>query len=128
MKRIVVTVLIIVATQLDAHHSVPVNFDMEKTVTINGVLVSTRWVNPHSHLVLTVPLENGATERWLVEWNGINTIRRMAPKLGFSIEDFVVGETISVTGWLGRHDKTVFLQEVSFADGDHFKWNTRPSD
>ena len=109
----------------DAHHSVPVNFDMGTNHSITGILKETSWRNPHSHLVLEVTNDAGEKETWLVEWNAINTIRRLLKKLEFSIDDFEIGEEITVTGWLGRNDKSVYFREVTFSDGRHFVWQTR---
>lgn len=110
---------------VNAHHSVPVNFDMATNHSITGVLKETSWRNPHSHLVLEVTNEAGEKETWLVEWNAINTIRRLLSKLEFSIDDFEIGEEITVIGWLGRNDKSVYFREVTFSDGRHFVWQTR---
>jgi hypothetical protein len=116
---------LLLGSAVNAHHSVPVNFDMNTELAITGVLVETSWRNPHSHLVLEVTNEAGEKETWLVEWNAINTIRRLLSKLEFSIDDFEIGEEITVTGWLGRNDKSVYFREVTFSDGRHFVWKTR---
>ena len=108
-----------------AHHSVPVNFDMDNTVSITGVLKETHWRNPHSHLVLEITNDAGEAETWLVEWNAINTIRRLLRKDNISIDDFVIDSEITVTGWMGRNDNSVYLREVTFEDGRHFVWQTR---
>ncbi len=110
-----------------AHHSVPVNFDMQSDHSVTGVLTDIAWRNPHSHLVLEVTTDDGGTEKWLVEWNAVNTIRRLSGKLGFSLDDFVLGETITVQGWIGRHDKSIYLRSVIFEDGRHVEWKTRLS-
>ena len=110
-----------------AHHSVPVNFDMQSDYTVTGVLVETAWRNPHSHLVLKVTNDQGETEDWLIEWNAVNTIRRLSKKLGFSLDDFVIGDTITVRGWRGRHNNSVYLREATFGNGQSFEWKTRLS-
>lgn len=108
-----------------AHHSVPVNFDMDVNHTITGTITATHWRNPHSQIVLDVKNEAGEVETWLVEWNAINTIRRLLKKESITTDDFKIGEEISVTGWLGRHNKSVYFREVTFSDGRHFVWQTR---
>ena len=118
-------VALLLGSAVNAHHSVPVNFDMNTEKTITGVLVETSWRNPHSHLVMEVTNEAGEKETWLVEWNAINTIRRLLSKLEFSIDDFEIREEISVMGWLGRNDKSIYFREVTFSDGRNFVWQTR---
>ena len=54
-----------------------------------------------------------------------HTIRRLLSKLEFSIDDFEIGEEISVMGWLGRNDKSIYFREVTFSDGRNFVWQTR---
>lgn len=108
-----------------AHHSVPVNFDMDVNHTITGTITAAHWRNPHSQIVLEVTNDAGEAETWLVEWNAINTIRRLLKKESITTDDFKVGEEITVTGWMGRHSKSVYFREVTFSDGRHFVWQTR---
>jgi hypothetical protein len=108
-----------------AHHSVPVNFDLDVNHTVTGIIKETHWRNPHSQIVLEVTNEAGDAEVWLVEWNAINTIRRLLKKESITTDDFKVGEEISVIGWKGRHNKSVYFREVTFSDGRHFVWQTR---
>ena len=110
---------------LPAHHSVPVNFDMNSDIEVHGVIVRTKWVNPHSQLTLEVTTEDGETETWLVEMNALNTIRRLGKKLGWSTDDFVVGETITVGGWRGRHDRSVYFRRATLQSGREIIWQSR---
>ena len=41
-------VLIMIPLAGNAHHSVPVNFDMKSFIEVHGVIMKTKWVNPHS--------------------------------------------------------------------------------
>ncbi len=128
LKKVVLAMLLgMVLPAAFAHHSVPVNFDMQSNHSITGVLTETAWRNPHSHLVLEVETEDGSTEKWLVEWNAVNTIRRLSGKLGFSLDDFVIGETMTIEGWMGRHEKSIYLRGVTFSDGRQVEWKTRLS-
>jgi hypothetical protein len=105
--------LLILSTPLLAHHSVPVNFDSSREVTITGVLTEVVWINPHSRFRMDVKNEDGSTVEWLVELGAINTMRRA----GFETERFLVDDTISVTGWPGRRDRTILLRSAVLADG-----------
>lgn len=116
---------LLTAANATAHHSVPVNFDTQSDHTISGVLKKTKWVNPHSQLQVEVAFDDGTTELWLVEMNAINTIRRLGRKMGFSTEDFVVGETITVGGWLGRHDRSIYFRRATLASGKTIVWQSR---
>ncbi len=36
-------------TPLLAHHSVPAEYDVGKTIAIQGVVTKIEWMNPHAH-------------------------------------------------------------------------------
>ena len=96
-----------------AHHSVSVNFDQSQEITIEGELTEISWRNPHSHIRIEVMDDHGATVQWLVEMGAVNTMRR----IGFEMERFVVAKPISITGWPGRRDRSMYLLEVTLDDG-----------
>ncbi len=94
-----------------AHHSVAVNFDQASEITVEGQLTEVAWRNPHSHLRLKATDATGA--EWLVELGAINTMRRS----GFEIDRLMVGDSISITGWPGNRDRTIYFLEATLEDG-----------
>jgi hypothetical protein len=108
-----------------AHHSVPVNFDMNSDIEVTGVIKKTKWVNPHSQITLEVTAEDGSTVTWLVEMNALNTIRRLGRKLGWSTDDFVTGETITVGGWQSRQNNSVYFRRATLQSGKEIVWESR---
>ena len=108
-----------------AHHSVPVNFDTNSSHTVTGKLIKTKWVNPHSQLQVEVTTDDGGAEVWLIEMNAINTIRRLVKKMGFTTDDFIIGETITVGGWLGRHHRAIYFRAAKLASGQEIIWQSR---
>lgn len=119
-----ITALLFAAT-VGAHHSVPVNFDTNSSHTVTGKLVKTKWVNPHSQMQVEVTSDDGSKEVWLIEMNAINTIRRLGKKMGFTTDDFVVGETITVGGWLGRHHRAIYFRTAKLQSGQEIIWQSR---
>lgn len=106
--------LLAVATPALAHHSVPVNFDQSKEITITGALTEIKWINPHSRFRLDVKQDDGMTVEWLVEMGAINTMKRA----GFDIDKFTVGDTLTIIGWPGRaRDRTMLLRTAVLKDG-----------
>jgi hypothetical protein len=91
-----------------AHHSVPVNFDQSREVTVTGAITDIKWVNPHSHWRLDVTNPDGSTVEWLVEFGARNTMVRA----GFPMERFSVGDRVEITGHPGRRDRALLLREV----------------
>ena len=109
-----VTILTLTGAEiLMAHHSVPVNFDQSSSITVEGVLTEIRWANPHSHFRMDVTDEEGATAEWLVEMGSLNTMKRS----GFEMHLFLVGGPVVITGWPGRRDRVVFLNQALLYDG-----------
>ena len=97
-----------------AHHSVPVNFDSSKEVTITGTLTEAKWINPHSRFRLDVKQDDGTRVEWLVEMGAVNTMRRA----GFAIDKFVVGDALTIIGWPGRdRERTMLLRTAVLKDG-----------
>jgi hypothetical protein len=93
---------------LGAHHSVPVNFDQSKEVTVTGVITEIKWVTPHSHWRLEAQGDDGKPVEWLIEFGAVNTMKRA----GFPMERFKFGDTVAVTGYPGRRDRAVLLRSV----------------
>ena len=106
--------LLLCAVSARAHHSVPVNFDQSKEITISGTLTEAKWINPHSRFRIDVKQDDGKTVEWLVEMGAVNTMRRA----GFEIEKFVVGDTLTIIGWPGRgRDRSMLLRTAVLKDG-----------
>lgn len=105
--------VLLMSAPLVAHHSVPVNFDQSREITIKGTITEIAWINPHSRFRIDVKGEDGATREWLVEMGAINTMRRA----GFQTDKFAVGDEISIVGNPGRRDRTMLLQAAILRDG-----------
>ncbi len=106
-----------VPAALLGHHSVPVNFDQSREITVAGILTEVKWLNPHSRFRLDVTQDDGTTMEWLVEMGAINTMRRS----GFATELFVVGDSVSVTGPPGRRERVVLLSRAYVHDGSELR-------
>ena len=57
------------ATVLSAHHSRAM-YDVEKLVSVEGVVSDVQWRNPHMWITLDVPGTSGKTESWGFEGAG----------------------------------------------------------
>ena len=113
-RALVAAVSIAIAAPAFAHHSVPVNFDQSKEITIAGTLTEAKWINPHSRFRIDVKQDDGKTVEWLVGMGAVNTMRRA----GFEIEKFTVGDTLTIVGWPGRdRERTMLLRTAVLKDG-----------
>lgn len=111
---VVLALILVVAAPAFAHHSVPVNFDQSKEITIAGTLTEIKWVNPHSRFRVDVKGDDGKTVEWLVEMGAINTMKRA----GFEIDKFAIGDELTIIGWPGRgRERTMLLRTAVLKDG-----------
>lgn len=76
-----------------AHHSVVVNFDNSKTLTLTGLLKDVDIRNPHSRITLEVAQPDGTSKEWLIEWSDRNALVRR--KVPFQL--LHVGDRVTIT-------------------------------
>jgi hypothetical protein len=99
-----------------AHHSVAGQFDVHKTVTLQGVVSKVDWVNPHIYITLDVKGES-----WRLECVPVG----MARKAGLSKQMLEGhGETVTVVAFPAR-DGTKnlgFMTKLTFPDGHFFQF------
>ncbi len=76
-----------------AHHSGAM-FESEKTITVEGVVKSFQYTNPHSWLLVDVKNKNGTVTTWGFEAEGPSTLQRA----GIRPSDFAAGTKLKITG------------------------------
>ncbi|MDE0373634.1 MAG: DUF6152 family protein [Rhodospirillales bacterium] len=108
-RRILLPILLSCApAALQAHHSVTLNFTDDQ-ITLQGMIASLRWVNPHCTFVLQVENDAGETEEWMVEMLARIALERQ----GFDFEWLHEGMAIQLTGRLGyRENNLLFVRAV----------------
>lgn len=90
----VVGVLLFIPRPALAHHSFAM-FDMNKNVTLTGVVEEYRWENPHSHIIVKVApgaKDPSTVGTWDVEGASINIMGRQ----GWNRITYKAGDTITV--------------------------------
>jgi hypothetical protein len=104
-----------------AHHSVAGEFDIHKTVTLDGVVSKVDWVNPHIYIWLDVKGADGKAVQWHLECVPVG----MARKAGLTKQMLQGhGETVSVVAFPAR-DGTKhlgFMTKLTFPDGHFFQF------
>ena len=107
------------------HHSVALQYDMTKEVTITGNITEMEWRNPHSWLRVEVENDNGVREIWLVEFGSANGLYRR----GWRRDDLPVGAEVTIHGLPARDGtRQVEGDEVTLADGRSLFSGTGPQD
>lgn len=77
-----------------AHHSYA-EYDQQKTVEIEGVLIKAAWQNPHLSLKVQGVDASRHPVTWNIEGSSVNALAR----LGVPLADFKVGTRVKVAGW-----------------------------
>ena len=97
-----------------AHHS-EAGFDINKQVTIEGVITQVNWANPHSLFFVEVKQEGQASaQKWALE----GPSPTMLSKEGWTKQTLNVGDKISATGNPSKTGRPMMLlKEVVAADG-----------
>jgi hypothetical protein len=75
-----------------AHHSVAINFDNSKPMSLTGRLTEVDIRNPHSRITLEVRQPDGTLKEWLIEWSDRNALVRR--KVPFQL--LRVGDTVTI--------------------------------
>ena len=110
---------------VQGHHSVALQFDMTREITISGRIVEMEWRNPHAWLHVEVESEAGNPELWRVEFGGANSLYRR----GWRRDDLPVGTEITVHGLPSRDgSRQMEGDEVTFADGRSLFSGTGPTE
>ena len=107
--------LLFPTSQLFAHHSLQKTHDLNRTVTLTGVVSSVEWLNPHARLYLNVRSANdGITTTWTIELAAPNTMIRY----GLTPAVLKPGDQISVDVWMAKDSSLAgSAQALKLSDG-----------
>lgn len=96
-----------------AHHSVSVNFDNSKALTLTGRITELDIRNPHSRITLQVTQPDGKVKEWLVEWSDRNALVRR--KVPFQL--LRVGDTVTINASPSRRlDNLAYFRTAVLPD------------
>ena len=133
MRRITVCVIRTVAgvallsagLPASAHHSVALQYDMTREITVVGTVVDLEWRNPHAWLHLDVENAAGKRELWKIEFGSANSLYRR----GWRPANLPTGSIVTVHGLPARDgSRSVDGEEVTLADGTTLFSGSNPED
>ena len=97
-----------------AHHAFPAEFDVDKPVTLAGVVSKIDWINPHVYVYLDVKDSNGKVTNWALEsWpTGI------LHKSGVSKDMIKEGTLLTILGYRAKDGKNLaYIRKFTWSDG-----------
>lgn len=98
---------------LAAHHSFAM-FDTAKPVTLEGVVTSFEWTNPHAYIEVDVPDGKGGQRHWTIELGSTSILMRA----GWKFNTLKKGDKVTaVVNPLRNGEPGSLLSRVTLADG-----------
>lgn len=118
-RFVIVGGVVLAAVPGYAHHSAAVAYDIDKTVTVKGVISEVRWVNPHTWIFIDTKDADGKDVKWGFEGKVPNLLVRS----GITPSVLKAGLEVTISGHPARDTSQKFgeVVEVTFADGKTIK-------
>ncbi len=106
-----------------AHHS-RANFDLERTISVEGTVTEFSWKSPHVWMTVKSVDKRGESVVWLIAGNAIPPLKRM----GWRADSVKVGDHVVVSGNPDRdpNNKVIYLQDIATDDGTVLYSRTLP--
>ena len=107
------TTAALVAGTVGAHHSIGGEFDNSRQMTVEGIVIEYKLINPHTYIVVTV--ENaGRSEDWTLTFGPATKLVRGS---GWNATTLKSGDRVTATGRPARKGLGIYLSALVKADG-----------
>jgi hypothetical protein len=101
-----------------AHHAFSAEFDGTKTIVVKGVLAKVDWTNPHIQIYLDSKGPDGKFQRYTFASGPPGMLHRA----GIKKSDFLIGETVTITGAPAKDGTQLlgWMKMIKYGDGHVF--------
>jgi hypothetical protein len=119
LSRLLVFLMLTVASVASAHHSMSAEFDVNRTATWKGEIVSLDWANPHVYFNFEVKDAAGKVALWRLQGNPPHKLQAA----GVTRDLVKPGTSLTVTGFPSvkaanpNFSLTGFAREIELPDG-----------
>ena len=109
--------LLLGTTGLVAHHAFSAEFDANKPIKLQGTVVKTEWINPHSWIHISVKGTDGKVVSWAIECGAPNSLLRR----GLNKTSIPAGTELVVDGFPAKDGSTTAnARDITLPDGKKF--------
>jgi hypothetical protein len=113
IRLAVLSGLLGVGIQVQAHHAVASVYDLNTEVVLEGQLTKLNFRNPHSNLLLEVPNADGTTTEWVLTTASTQVLTRA----GVDRSSIKPGETLKITVLPARNGNPAgFIRRLELGD------------
>ena len=105
---------VLVGAPVWAHHSLQAQFDVNKLLTLKGLITKVEWGNPHVYVYLDVTDGHGTVSKWAFETLGTGMLQRG----GITKQRLGVGQKVTVVAYHAKDGLNLgFVRKITFSDG-----------
>ena len=112
---------VLVAAPASSHHSAAVAYDINREITVDGVITEVKWENPHSWIYVDGKDSSGKVVKWAFEGATPNLLYRR----GITPAVLKPGIAVTIKAHPHRTQNAGELTEVVAADGKVLKLELR---
>lgn len=110
--------LVVVALPAVAHHSAAVFYQIDKEITVEGVVKSYNLGNPHARIYMTVKGADGKEQEWLAEGGSRTVLLRN----GWKGDEVKPGDKVKIVGNPSRDGSNVVHWEKLILEDGKVLW------
>lgn len=109
LRWIFALTIVSVSIPAGAHHSLSGSYDMSREITVEGIVTTFQFINPHPFVTIAVESPKGTKQQWRGELDN----RSELVEIGVTDETFKSGDRVVIVGNPG-HDKaqTIYVQKL----------------